>query len=131
MKTIVCLNSDNPYLCPKNPNMMSSDAIKSDLLERLKQEHCFWSFHEDSIQNVSDDILIEKTLLYLDMEEIKQLFTIYPLKKIKRVWLATLVPQGTYLYTLNRFLAWYFFNIQKPDTDIKAMTTRHFNALLS
>ena len=111
--------------------MMSSDAIKSDLLERLKQEHCFWSFHEDSIQNVSDDILIEKTLLYLDMEEIKQLFTIYPFKKVKRVWLETLVPQGAYLYTLNRFLAWYFFKVQKLDAYIKAMATRHFNTLLS
>ncbi|MDE7073700.1 MAG: hypothetical protein K2O69_01390 [Odoribacter sp.] len=110
---------------------MSNNSIKSDLLEKLKQEHCFWSFNEDSIKEISDDILIEKTLIYLDMEEIKQLFTIYPFKKVKRVWLETLIPQGSYLYTLNRFLAWYFFKAKKPDAYIKAMETRHFNALLS
>lgn len=132
MEIVACFVSDNPYLCPNAPNMMSSNAIKFDLLEKLKQEHCFWSFHEKSIPTtIPDDILIEKTLLYLDMEEIKQLFTIYPFKKVKRVWLETLVPQGAYLYTLNRFLAWYFFKIQKPDAYIKAMATRHFNTLLS
>ncbi|WP_251620839.1 hypothetical protein [Odoribacter lunatus] len=104
---------------------MSKDDIKSDLLKKLKQEHCFWSFHEDSIKDVPDNILIEKTLLYLDMEEIKQLFVIYPFKKIKRVWLEFLVPQGVYLYTLNRFLAW-----KKPDTYLKTMETRHFNTLV-
>ena len=109
---------------------MSVDALKLNLLEKLKQEHRFWSFKDDSIKEVSDDILIEKTLLYLDMDEIKQLFSIYPLKKIKQVWLDYLIPQGDYLYTLNRFLAWYFFKIKKPDVYIKAMETRHLNKLL-
>lgn len=108
---------------------MSKDSIKANLLEKLKQEHCFWSFNEDSIKDVPDNILIEKTLLYLDMEEIKQLFVIYPFKKIKRVWLEFLVPQGIYLHTLNRFLAWYFFKTKKPDTYLKTMETRHFNTL--
>lgn len=44
--------------------------IKNNLLEKLKQEHCFWSFNAASIKEVPDDILIEKTLIYLDMEEI-------------------------------------------------------------
>ena len=109
---------------------MSVDALKLNLLEKLKQEHRFWSFKDDSIKELSDDILIEKTLLYLDMDEIKQLFSIYPLKKIKQVWLDYLIPQGDYLYTLNRFLAWYFFKIKKPDAYIKAMETRHSNKLL-
>lgn len=46
---------------------------------------------------------------YLDLPEIKQLFVIYPAKKIKSAWREILVPEGEYLYTLNRFFAWYYF----------------------
>ena len=53
-------------------------SIKSELLSKLKQEHCFWSFTDVSVNDVPDDILIEKTLQYLDLEEIDQLFMIYP-----------------------------------------------------
>ena len=106
------------------------DAIKQDLLKKLKQEHCFWSFNEDSIRNIPDNILIEKTLLHLDLDDIKQLFQVYSFAKVKKVWLKYLVPQGDYLYTLNRFLAWYYFKIKKPDIYLKSMETRHFNKLI-
>lgn len=46
------------------------DIVKSDLLAKLKQEHCFWSYNENSIKDIPDDMLIEKALLYLDLEEI-------------------------------------------------------------
>ena len=61
---------------------MSSDVVKQELLAKLKQEHCFWSYNENSIKDIPDDMLIEKTLLYLDLEEINQLFLIYPFKKM-------------------------------------------------
>ena len=92
---------------------MSRDVVKQELLAKLKQEHCFWSYNENSIKDIPDDMLIEKTLLHLDLEEINQLFLIYPFKKIKQVWLDYLVPQAEYLYTLNRFFAWYYFKAKK------------------
>ena len=46
--------------------------IKNNLLRRLKQEHCFWSFDMSATKEIPDNILIEKTLIYLDMEEIDQ-----------------------------------------------------------
>lgn len=104
-------------------------SIKSDLLNKLKQEHCFWSFNEDSISDISDDILIEKTLQYLDLEDIDQLFKVYSYRKVKQVWLEHLIPQEEYLYTLNRFLAWYYFKAKSPDTYIKSMATRYHNRL--
>lgn len=107
-----------------------TNAIKSELVEKLKQEHCFWSFNNDSIE-ISDEILIEKTLLHLDLAEIDKLFQIYPLKKIKRVWLDNLIPQGEYIYSLNRFIAWYYFNSKSPDSYIKAMETRYYNKFIS
>ena len=96
---------------------MSVDVIKQELLSKLKQEHCFWSYNEDSIKDIPDDMLIEKTLLY-------------PFKKIKQVWLDYLIPQEEYLYTLNRFFAWYYFKAKKPDAYIKSMATRHLNKIL-
>jgi hypothetical protein len=104
-------------------------SIKSELLAKLKQEHCFWSFSEASVSDIPDDILIEKTLLHLDLDEIDQLFLIYPFKKVKQVWLDHLVPQEEYLYTLNRFLAWYYFKAKSPDQYIKSMATRYYNRL--
>lgn len=100
-----------------------------NLIQKLKAENCFWSFSENSIKDVPDDILIEKTLVYLDLPEIDSLFQLFSFKKIKRVWLEQLVPQGEYLYSLNRFLAWYYFHVKRPDQYLKAMTTRHFNKM--
>ena len=108
---------------------MSQASIKSNLLAKLKQAHCFWSYNEDTISDISDDMLIEKTLLHLDLEEIDLLFQLYPYRKIKKVWLEYLVPQEEYLYTLNRFLAWYYFKAKSPDAYIKSMATRHYNRL--
>ena len=109
---------------------MFVDAVKQELLGKLNQEHCFWSYNESSVNEVSDEILIEKTLLHLDLEEINQLFQIFSFKKIKQVWLNYLIPQEEYLYTLNRFLAWYYFKVKKPDAYIKSMATRHLNKML-
>lgn len=104
-------------------------SVKSDLLGKLKQEHCFWSFNEESINDIPDDMLIEKTLLYLDLDEIDLLFQIYPYRKVKQVWLERLVPQEEYLYSLNRFLAWYYFKAKSPDVYIKSMATRYYNRM--
>ncbi len=79
--------------------------------------------------DVPDDILIEKALVYLDLNDIDAMFQLFPYKKIKKVWLEQLVPQGDYLYTLNRFLAWYYFHINRPDQYLKAMNTRYFNKM--
>ena len=97
---------------------MSRDVVKQELLAKLKQEHCFWSYNENSIKDIPDDMLIEKTLLHLDLEEINQLFLIYPFKKIKQVWLDYLV-------------AWYYFKAKKPDAYIKSMATRHLNKMFA
>ena len=104
-------------------------SIKAGLLTKLKQEHCFWSFNEEAISNIPDDMLIEKTLQYLDLEDIERLFQIYSFRKVKQVWLEYLVPQEEYLHTLNRFLAWYYFKAKSPDTYIKAMATRYHNRM--
>lgn len=126
----ICLaQEDLLTLRYSNRMAVSNEVIKQELLAKLKQEHCFWSYNEDSIKDIPDDMLIEKTLLHLDLDDINRLFLIYPFKKIKQVWLDYLIPQEEYLYTLNRFFAWYYFKAKKPDAYIKSMATRHFNKL--
>ena len=43
---------------------MKKDAsVKSFLIEKLKQEHCLWSYDNDSIQDMPDDMLIVLVML--------------------------------------------------------------------
>lgn len=106
--------------------------IKENLLSLLKAENAFWSYRADSISvgNIGDDQLIALTMRYLDLPEIKQLFNIFSYRKIKSVWKRLLVPEGEYLYTLNRFFAWYYFRAKRPDAYLKSLETRHLNNLL-
>lgn len=110
----------------------SLNAIKSTLLEQLKDENAFWSYEQKQISadNVADKELIALTMRYLDLQEIKLLFEIYPYNKIKNAWKELLVPEGEYLYTLNRFFAWYYFKAKRPDSYLKSLQTRHINSLL-
>lgn len=112
-------------------NKSRQKVERFELIAKLKNEHCFWSFDEQSIKDVPDDILIEKTMIYLDLPEIDALFSLFSFKKIKKVWLEYLVPQGDYLYTLNRFFAWYYFHAKHPDQYVKSMATRHYNKMFS
>lgn len=107
-------------------------GIKSALLEQLKHEHAFWSYEPESVtlDSVDDDQLIALTMRYLDLPEINQLFSIFSSRKIKNAWKRLLVPEGDYLYTLNRFFAWYYFKAKSPDAYLKSLQTRHINQLL-
>ncbi|MCM1356938.1 MAG: hypothetical protein NC212_11110 [Staphylococcus sp.] len=109
------------------------NEIKSHLLQQLKEEHAFWSYTPDSvtIETIDDDQLIALTMRYLDLPEIKELFQIFSLQKVKGAWKKLLVPEGEYLYTLNRFFAWYYFKAKKPDSYLKSIQTRRLNAMFS
>ncbi len=114
-------------------NRNKINEIKGELLKQLKAENAFWSYTPASVSldSIEDSQLIALTMRYLDLEEIKILFRIFPFKKIKEAWKNILVPEGEYLYTLNRFFAWYYFKAKNPDAYLKMLQTRHLNALLS
>lgn len=109
------------------------DKIKRELLEALKKEHAFWSYVPSalSLESISDEMLIAYTMRFLDLQEIAILYKIFPSGKIKSAWKEILVPEGEYLYTLNRFFAWYYFGAKNPDSYLKSLQTRHLNKLLS
>lgn len=106
---------------------------KEVLISALKHEHAFWSYEDSSISNgtLNDDQLIALTMRHLDLKEIGLLFELYSLSKIKSAWRRILVPEGEYLYTLNRFFAWYYFKSKNPDSYLKSLETRRLNQLVS
>lgn len=111
--------------------LMEIKSVKENLLDHLKKENAFWSYedHSVTIETVNDDQLIALTMRYLDLAEIKQLFVIFPYNKVKQAWKRLLVPEGEYLYTLNRFFAWYYFKAKNPDKYLKTLLTRHMNSI--
>ncbi len=105
--------------------------IKESLMQDLKKENAFWSYSKESAINITDNQLIALTMRYLDLAEIALLFQIYGYRRIKKVWKELLVPEGEYLYTLNRFFAWYYFKAKRPDAYLKSLETRRLNKLFS
>lgn len=108
-------------------------SVKGRIFNSLIKENAFWSYEPGSVslETISDDQLIALTLRYLDMPEIKELFDIYSFSKIKASWKRYLVPEGEYIYSLNRFFAWYLFGAKHPDSYLKSLETRRINALFS
>ncbi len=109
--------------------MKAGDSnIKLELFKKLKEENAFWSYNIGGTDPVNDRTLIVKTLVHLDLPEIDMLFQIFPFSKIKKVWREELAISGEYYHTLNRFLAWWYFDIKNPDSYLKSVITRHINS---
>ena len=100
--------------------------IRKELISKLKEKHCFWSYDVDSITDVPDGMLVELVMIYLDLDEINLLFQLFPKKEVKRMWLENVVAQGERYHVLNRAFAWYYFGIKRTDRYVKAMETRQF-----
>ena len=105
--------------------------IKQFLINRLKQKHRLWSYDNDSIQDISNDLLVELVMLYLDIEEIDMLFQLLDYKAVKKAWIENVVAQGERYYNLNYFFAWYYFHVKQPRRYVKAMATRQLNKRLA
>ena len=101
--------------------------MKQYLIGRLKKENAFWSYNVDAIKDVPDDILVELVLLHLDLDDIDKLFTIYSRQFIKNAWIQNVIPLGDRYYVLNKFYAWYYFQMKKPEAYVKSMETRQLN----
>lgn len=126
-KFVIIINN----LIMVKPRFNKKDAIKQQIFKCLRAEHAFWSYDQNDVDlnSISDDQLIALAMRYLDLKEIKMLFEIYPMKQIKSAWRRLLVPEGEYLYTLNRFFAWYFFKSKQPDAYLKSLETRRMNQI--
>ncbi len=94
------------------------------LTAKLLKNNSFWSYDMSKSTSIPDDILIEKTLIYLDLDDIKLLFSLFPYKKVKQVWRERVAIQGEYYARLNRFLAWMYFDIKNPYRYLKMIENK-------
>jgi len=111
--------------------MLMKDNQKKALLRKLKEENCFWSYDISKMDDISDEALIEYVLLYLDIDDINQLFPLFGYKKVKRVWLDRVAPQGEMFRNYNILYAWYYFGAKRPEAYVKSIETRHINKLMA
>jgi hypothetical protein len=93
------------------------DNNKQILFEKLREKNAFWSY--ENVNEIDDELLVEKVLLMLDIDDINMLFKIYGKEFLKKVWEERILRQEPYYYGLNRFFAWFYFGISDPDEYIK------------
>lgn len=105
--------------------------LKNELVERLLKVNAFWSYSNVSVDNVHDEILIEKVFRNLDLADIAKLFEIYKRAYIRKVWKEKMVIQGDYLFVLNVMIAQYYFNIKHPEKYLKRIEREYFKKLLN
>ena len=91
---------------------------KRVLWRQLERKGCLWSYAKNP-SRIDDNLLIEKSLLYLEFEDLHKLSDLYPMKRIQGVWRERLVSQGDYYGIINWLLAVMFFDIKKPDKYLK------------
>jgi hypothetical protein len=106
---------------------MDKEKMKSELLQKLHDNHVFWSYSKDSCQTISDWNLIKFVLIHLDLDDIDLLFQMYSKRKIKTIWLKELVTQGDYLKNMNLCFATVYFDVKRPVQYLKAMETYQIN----
>lgn len=95
------------------------EFVREELYEKLKRSHAFWSYDEVTMGDLSDEMLIEKVFVHLDMDDIAKLFELFPKKYIQKVWRENMAVQGEYLFDLNVMIALYFFHIRKPEAYLR------------
>ena len=107
------------------------EDVRSHLFRKLKEENCFWSYDVSKMDEISDEALIEHVLLYLDLDDIDKLFPLFGYKKVKRVWLDRVAPQGEMFRRYNILYAWYYFGAKRPKAYVKSLETRYINRLFA
>ena len=105
------------------------NKLKVQLVDKLIMDRVFWSYADVKADVISDEILIEKVLIYLDIEDINSLFQIYPYKTIREIWIKEILIQDPFYHSLNLLLAFLYFHIKNPEKYIQKISHRHLLSL--
>jgi hypothetical protein len=89
--------------------------MRSYLTDKLKNESAFWSFDPTSLYEITDEMLIEKVLLHLDIDDVNILFKLFHKKMILKIWKEVILPQEPMNHQLNRLYLLLYFDIKDPD----------------
>jgi len=109
---------------------VDNKLLRKRLEKKLIDENAFWSYDKSSIDIIPDDVLIEKVLLHLDIEDVQSLFLIFPKKEIKKVWQEIVLPREPLYHNINRLYAFLFFNIEHPDRYIRYYKNKHIKSIV-
>jgi plasmid maintenance system antidote protein VapI len=117
--------------------MQTEESIKSykqelreELVKELLKVNAFWSYFDVSEVNITNEELIEKTFIYLDLKDIAKLFELYPRKYVHKIWRERMAVQGDYLFNLNVMIALYYFDIRQPERYLKRIERKHIKQQL-
>ena len=106
--------------------MNNNKEVKEHLFNRLKERHSFWSndIAKMNADSLTDEQLIEKVLLHLDMDAINLLFHYFPKEQIKNIWKQELCALEPRYHSTNILFAGIFFNIKNPQRYVKVQSRR-------
>lgn len=91
---------------------------KTLLVKKLIERGLLWSYDTSEGEDLPNTVIIEQTLLFGDVPELKMLFRQYPKDAIKKIWLKSIVPDKRYK-KINFYLARFFFNIKEINDFLK------------
>jgi hypothetical protein len=102
-----------------------AEDIRNLLKQELTEQRAFWSYKNPGPELIPDDILIEKTLINLDIEDINKLFLVFPKGKIKKIWNEKIVINDEQFHSMNLFFALLYFKIKNPEDHLKKCLNKH------
>jgi hypothetical protein len=108
---------------------MEAKNIRNLLKQELADQGVFWSYKNPEPDLLSDDILIEKTLINLDIEDINKLFLLFPGKKIRKIWNERVVINDSQFHSMNLLFALLYFKIKNPEGYLKRCLNNHKKAM--
>lgn len=97
------------------------EVVKQELVKR----RAFWSYKSPEPALIPDDVLIEKTMIYLDIEDINKLFLIFPKERIKKIWNEKIVINDAQFHSMNLLIAILYFKIKNPEVYLKGCLEKH------
>ena len=109
---------------------MNNNQLRKRLEKKLIEENAFWSYDKSSIVVIPDDVLIEKVLLHLDIEDVQALFSLFPKKKIQKVWQDVVLPREPLYHNINKLYAFMFFDIEHADRYIRYYKNKHIKSIV-
>ncbi len=87
----------------------------------MNKKAIYWSYAETPKK---DCIIIEHTLRYSDVDEIKDIINKYGIEKCTAVWERTMIPDKR-IKKLNYFLAKFIFEVASDDNSVIAYFLLH------
>lgn len=95
---------------------LHSLKTKADFVNLLNSEGRFWEYCNQATDRISDDELIFKSLLFLEFEDIEQLFDLYPRERCRKIWKERIASQRDYYGIIAFLLGVYFFSDAEEST---------------